>query len=153
VESGGELVTAKRADPQGGAPTAGRSEGFEELVDAVLETAYEASPPAGHEASPDRGEASPPERHTLSAATAGAAALRHIAALTAREPIGVTLVEPEDSGWVVNVEVIEDRRIPSSGDIPGLYTASLDQEGDLISYRRLRRYRRGTGDMNNYGAS
>ncbi|MEV0149816.1 MULTISPECIES: gas vesicle protein GvpO [unclassified Nonomuraea] len=85
-------------------------------------------------------------RRRLSAATAGETGLRHIAGLTAREPEGVTLVKPGDNGWTVDVEVVEDRRIPSSGDILALYEAELDAEGDLLSYRRLRRYRRGSGD-------
>ncbi|WP_214317817.1 gas vesicle protein GvpO [Nonomuraea sediminis] len=82
---------------------------------------------------------------SLSAATAGAVGLRHIADLTSREPEGVTLVEPDEDGWVVDVEVVEDRRIPSSSDILALYEAELDEEGNLLSYRRLRRYRRGSG--------
>ncbi|MFI6793784.1 gas vesicle protein GvpO [Nonomuraea sp. NPDC050383] len=86
------------------------------------------------------------EPRRLSAATAGETGLRHIAGLTAREPEGVTLVKPGDNGWTVDVEVVEDRRIPSSGDILALYEAELDAEGDLLSYRRLRRYRRGSGD-------
>lgn len=81
---------------------------------------------------------------SLSAATAGVVGLRHIADLTSREPEGVTLVEPDEDGWVVDVEVVEDRRIPSSSDILALYEAELDEEGNLLSYRRLRRYRRGS---------
>ncbi|MDX3102674.1 gas vesicle protein GvpO [Nonomuraea angiospora] len=82
----------------------------------------------------------------LSAASAGEFGLQHIADLTGRETEGVTRVKPEEDGWLVNVEVVEDRRIPSSGDILALYEAELDPEGDLLSYRRLRRYRRGSGD-------
>ncbi|MEV0198622.1 gas vesicle protein GvpO [Nonomuraea sp. NPDC050691] len=95
-------------------------------------------------------EEEPPRRRgrRLSASTAGEAGLRHIAELTSREPEGVTLVKPSDGGggWTVGVEVVEDRRIPSSGDILALYEAELDEEGGLLSYRRLRRYRRGSGD-------
>jgi hypothetical protein len=83
----------------------------------------------------------------LSAATAGQAGLRHIAALTAREVEGVTRVKPEGDGWLVGVEVVEDRRIPSSGDILAMYEAELDATGDLLSYQRLKRYRRGSGGM------
>jgi hypothetical protein len=72
--------------------------------------------------------------------------LRHIADLTAKETEGITLVEPVEGGWVVNVEVVEDRRVPSSGDILALYEAEMDVEGNLLSYRRIRRYRRGKGD-------
>ncbi|SDH40970.1 Gas vesicle synthesis protein GvpO [Sinosporangium album] len=85
--------------------------------------------------------------HTLSAGEAGGAGLRHITGLTGREAEGVTLVKPVEDGWIVDVEVVEDRRIPSSGDILALYEAELDAEGDLESYRRLRRYRRGSGDI------
>ncbi|MEU0567006.1 gas vesicle protein GvpO [Nonomuraea sp. NPDC005983] len=83
---------------------------------------------------------------SLSAATAGGLGLRHIADLTSREIEGVTRVMPEDEGWLVDVEVVEDRRVPSSGDILALYEAELDMEGNLLAYRRLRRYRRGSGD-------
>ncbi len=83
----------------------------------------------------------------LGAATAGQAGLRHIAELTARETEGVTRVRPEGDGWLVGVEVVEDRRIPSSGDILALYEAELDADGDLLSYQRLKRYRRGSGGM------
>jgi hypothetical protein len=80
----------------------------------------------------------------LTAVTASEAGLRHIAGLTGKEMEGVTLVEPADDGWVVVVEVVEDRRIPSSGDILALYEADLDLEGNLLAYRRKGRYRRGS---------
>ncbi|MGN9842044.1 gas vesicle protein GvpO [Nonomuraea sp. H19] len=83
---------------------------------------------------------------TLSAATAGAAGIRHITDLTAKEVEGATRVQPVEGGWVVDVEVLEDRRIPSSGDILALYEAELDMEGNLTSYQRKRRYRRGRSD-------
>ncbi|MCT9933970.1 gas vesicle protein [Planotetraspora sp. A-T 1434] len=89
---------------------------------------------------------------TLTAPMAGRAALRHIADLTAKEIEAVTRVEPVDAGWLVEVEVVEDRRIPSSGDVLGLYEAEMDGEGSLVSYRRLYRYRRGTGGNREGGA-
>jgi len=55
----------------------------------------------------------------------------------------VTLVAPREHGWVVDVEVLEDHRIPSSSDILAIYEIEMDDEGDLLSYRRTRRYRRG----------
>ncbi|TDE34756.1 gas vesicle protein [Nonomuraea mesophila] len=87
----------------------------------------------------------------LSAGSAGATGQRHIVELTGRQSEGITLVKPEDDGWVVNVEVVEDRRIPSSGDVLALYQVELDGEGELRSYRRLRRYRRGSGDQGEGG--
>ncbi|MFI6456106.1 gas vesicle protein GvpO [Streptosporangium amethystogenes] len=83
---------------------------------------------------------------TLSAATAGTTGLRQIAELTSKDTEGVTQVRPAEDGWLVEVEVVEDRHIPSSGDMLALYQVQLDSEGDLLSYRRVRRYRRGRAD-------
>jgi Gas vesicle synthesis protein GvpO len=82
----------------------------------------------------------------MTAAQAAQAALRQIAELTGKESEGVTGVEPTEDGWVVGVEVVEDRRIPSSTDLLATYEAELDRGGDLISYRRVKRYTRGRGD-------
>ena len=78
----------------------------------------------------------------LSAAAAAEAGLRQIAALTGKHPEGVTGVEPTEDGWLISVEVLEDRRVPSSGDILALYEAELDPDGSLLAYRRARRYSR-----------
>jgi len=82
----------------------------------------------------------------LTAATAGQAALGQITELTGKEPEGVTGVERGEDGWVVGVEVVEDRRVPSSTDILAIYEIELDMDGELMSYRRVRRYSRGHGD-------
>ena len=82
----------------------------------------------------------------LNAAKAGQAALRQITELTGKEPEGVTGVERGEDGWVVGVEVVEDRRVPSSSDILAIYEIELDMDGELMSYRRVRRYPRGRGD-------
>jgi hypothetical protein len=88
----------------------------------------------------------PHHARELSAATAARAGLRQIAELTGKKPEGVTGVMPADDGWVVGVEVVEDRRIPSSSDILAIYEADVDDEGELASYHRVRRYSRGGGD-------
>jgi hypothetical protein len=66
--------------------------------------------------------------------------------LTGKEPESVTGVEPTEGGWLVTVEVVEERRIPSSADILSTYEAELAPDGDLVSYRRDRRYARGYGE-------
>jgi hypothetical protein len=81
----------------------------------------------------------------LSAAEAAQGGLRQIAELTGKQPEGVTGVEPAEDGWVVGVEVVEDRRVPSSSDILAIYEAEFDMSGELLSYRRLRRFARGRG--------
>ncbi|HTS95456.1 MAG TPA: gas vesicle protein GvpO, partial [Streptosporangiaceae bacterium] len=73
---------------------------------------------------------------------AGTAPRQRYQGLTGKSPEGVTGVEPTEDGWLVSVEVLEDRRVPSSGDILALYEAELDPDGALLAYRRARRYSR-----------
>jgi len=82
----------------------------------------------------------------LTAPEAAQRGLRQIAELTGKEPEGITGVEPAENGWIVGVEVVEDRRIPSSTDILAIYETEFDVSGELLSYRRVRRYARGRGD-------
>ncbi|WP_327048433.1 gas vesicle protein [Microbispora sp. NBC_01189] len=93
----------------------------------------------------DTGEEEPRRRRPLNAASAGRLGLRYIADLTSKDTEGITMVEPLEDGWVVDVEVVEDRRIPSSSDMLSTYEVQVDDDGDLLSYRRTRTYRRGTG--------
>jgi hypothetical protein len=85
-------------------------------------------------------------RRRLSAARAGQAGLRQIIELTGKDPEGVSGVEPSDDGWRVTVDVVEDRRIPSTTDLLATYRVELDPDGELLSYQRVRRYSRGRGD-------
>jgi hypothetical protein len=87
----------------------------------------------------------------LSASGAAEAGLRHVAELTGKETSGVTSLQPAEDGWVVGVEVVEERRIPSSSDMLALYEAEIASDGDLLAYRRTGRYSRGRGD--NRGAA
>jgi hypothetical protein len=82
----------------------------------------------------------------LTAAQAGWHGLEQIAELTGKQPEGVTGVERDEDGWQVTVEVVEDRRIPSSSDLLATYQTLLTEDGELTSYRRIRRYNRGRGD-------
>ena len=82
----------------------------------------------------------------IKAAKAGQLAMGQIAELTGKQSEGITGVERGDDGWIVGVEVVEDRRIPSSTDILATYEIEVDADGELVSYRRVRRYARGRGD-------
>ncbi|CAM3051553.1 gas vesicle protein GvpO [Prescottella defluvii] len=92
------------------------------------------------------GPRDPDEHSDLSAPEAAAEAARQIAALTGRTPIGAVSVAPSDEGWSVEVEVVEDRRIPSSSDVLAIYVVVLDMDGMLLSYRRIRQYTRGRSE-------
>jgi hypothetical protein len=91
------------------------------------------------------------EVRRLAAAEAAAAGLRQINNLTGHEVQGVVSLEPAESGWVVGVETVEDRRIPSSTDVLALYEAMIDPEGNLLAYSRKRRYARGRSDRGEAG--
>jgi hypothetical protein len=82
----------------------------------------------------------------LSAVEAAKVGLRQIAEMTGRQPEGITGIEPSEDGWVIGVEVVEDPRIPSSSDLMATYETELDMSGEMLSYRRVRRYPRGRGD-------
>ena len=71
-------------------------------------------------------------------------ASEHITAITGRQPTQITGVAPsEEAGWMAEVEVVEDARIPSSADMLALYEIELDADGDLLAHQRTRRYMRG----------
>ena len=82
------------------------------------------------------------QRNELSANEAAAAAMQAAKALIGKEPLGVASLEPTDDGWLMGVEVLEHARVPSTQDILGLYEVEIDLDGQLISYRRVRRYSR-----------
>src|ERR1700746_2199943 len=83
------------------------------------------------------------EQPRLSAAEAGREGLRQITELTGKDPEGVSGVTPSQDGWLVTVDVVEDRRIPSSTDILSTYETEIDSDGELLSYRRGGRAPRG----------
>lgn len=68
----------------------------------------------------------------------------HIADVTGAEPgIGTSVLPTDEGGWIVEVEVVEDRRIPSSADMLALYEVELTSDGELLAYKRIERYMRG----------
>jgi Gas vesicle synthesis protein GvpO len=93
---------------------------------------------SGHEA--------PCHGSSFTARQAARAALRQIIELTDKQAESITGVEREEEGWTVSIEVVEDRRIPSSADILATYETRIGEDGELMSYRRVRRYSRGRGD-------
>jgi hypothetical protein len=75
---------------------------------------------------------------------AAAAALDVMGTMVGKDVLGVTSLEPTEDGWLVAVEVLEQARLPRTSDILGLYEVEIDLDGELISYRRVRRYLRAT---------
>jgi hypothetical protein len=78
-----------------------------------------------------------------SATAAAKLAIQEIAALTGRVPDNIVSIERRDDGWCVAVELVETHRIPDTADILAIYETELGSHGELLSYRRTRRYLRG----------
>ncbi|MGW2326020.1 gas vesicle protein GvpO [Streptomyces sp. NPDC001700] len=86
-------------------------------------------------------------RPATTARTAARSAARQLRDLTGHDPESVTSVERQrDGGWLIGVEVLETHRIPDSTDILAEYRVEVDDEGELVSYRRARRYYRGRSE-------
>ncbi|MFD6356459.1 gas vesicle protein GvpO [Nocardia tengchongensis] len=87
------------------------------------------------------------EQSALSAVQAAAVAIDRLAELTSNDLQGVTRVEPTEDGWLVEIEALEDRRIPPSADIIALYEVEIDFDENLLASRRIKRYTRGSIDI------
>ena len=85
-------------------------------------------------------------REDVAAASAARRAGVLVATLSGRRPESVISIETAEDGWRVGVEVVEVARIPDSADILAVYDVRLDEDGGLVSYRRLHRYPRGHAD-------
>ena len=68
------------------------------------------------------------------------AAARLLGELTGRPAESVLGLRKDDDGWKVTVEVVELPRIPRATDVIGCYVVTLDDDGELVSYERQRRY-------------
>lgn len=68
---------------------------------------------------------------------------RALVEITGLPSEGVTALErQDDGGWRLTIELLEFSRIPNSDDMLGTYQASADASGELLGYRRVRRYAR-----------
>jgi hypothetical protein len=76
--------------------------------------------------------------------------LRHartqLAELTGMAPESVSSFEQTESGWTLEVEVLEIARVPDTMSLLASYRVELDPRGELTGYRRVRRYERGRAD-------
>lgn len=73
-------------------------------------------------------------------------AAEQLAELLGRAPESVSALKPTEDGWRADVEVVELERIPETTSVMASYRVSLDQQGELVAYERIRRYTRGQID-------
>jgi len=72
----------------------------------------------------------------------GKRALQELEELVGCPAEGVSGIRRTDDGWVVLVDVLELERMPATTDVLGLYEVTLDGDGEVSGYRRVRRYLR-----------
>jgi len=72
----------------------------------------------------------------------GRAAVEQLAELTGQKVEGLSGVHRNDEGWLVTAEVLELRRIPETTDVLATYEVTMDDDGSVTGYRRVRRYTR-----------
>ena len=99
---------------------------------------------ASEGAQPSRTRSS--SRNGLSALEAAEQAREHLAALLGRPVEAVSGVDRDHGNWIITAQVVELARIPNTTDVLGDYEAILDKKGEVLRYRRTRRYHRGQTD-------
>ena len=70
-------------------------------------------------------------------------AKQELSGITGLEPDTVSGVRHNEDGWHVTVEMVDLERIPPATDVLDTYEAVFSEDGDLMSYQRIKRYYRG----------
>lgn len=78
-------------------------------------------------------------------------ARQYMAELTGRQIDSISAFERGEDEWKVGVEIVEVPRIPSTTDVLASYELVLDSDGELVGYRRTRRYHRNSTDDGSHG--
>jgi hypothetical protein len=116
---------------------------FEQLAATADVLARFGDKPVAANASPVVSE-SKPAAHSLNGAEIAGKAKEQMIALTGLSASTVSGLCKDEQGWHVVLDMVELRRIPPSSDVLANYDVVLDGDGNLISYRRTRRYYRGS---------
>jgi hypothetical protein len=146
------MATAKKAGssgrPRKGTGSTGRKATSDAETSEATKSATTKKTSSSKKAAPRKRTSSAAPRASApkrpSAMTVAAGAARQLLELTGKAAEGVTGLERTDEGWKVEVEVVEVRRIPDTTDMLALYELTVDEDGDLEGYKRLRRYSRGS---------
>ncbi|WP_267883850.1 gas vesicle protein, partial [Streptomyces sp. NRRL WC-3549] len=85
-------------------------------------------------------------RSRIDVSTALRRAAGSLAELLQIEPSSVSALKATDDGWTADVEVVEIEKIPDTMSVMASYRVSLDGQGQLMGYERIRRYSRGQVD-------
>lgn len=79
----------------------------------------------------------------IDARQAAERAAAYLEGMTGEQPEVVIAVEPDEDRWLVQLEMLELARVPTTTDVLGCYEVEVSFDGEPVAYRRLRRYHRG----------
>ncbi|MFE6161232.1 gas vesicle protein [Streptomyces sp. NPDC056486] len=74
-----------------------------------------------------------------------------LAELTGMAAESVSSFEQTEDGWTLEIEVLELTRVPDTMSLLASYQVECDPQGELLGYRRTRRYERGRADSTKAG--
>lgn len=66
-----------------------------------------------------------------------------LAQLTGLKAHAITGLYRNGDGWHVSIDLVELKRIPETTDVLASYEVVLDDQGNMLRYRRTHRYYRG----------
>jgi hypothetical protein len=75
-----------------------------------------------------------------------AKARQQLRELTGYEPVSVAGLTKVDSGWELDVDVVELERVPDTASLLATYQVTTDDAGNVLGYERIRRFTRGDAD-------
>ncbi len=70
-------------------------------------------------------------------------AKEQLAEVTGFNPVAAVGGFKDEEGWHISVDVLEMARLPESTDIIGTYVVSLDPEGNMVKFEKMRARLRG----------
>lgn len=74
-----------------------------------------------------------------------------LAELTGMTTESVSSFSQTEDGWTLEIEVLELTRVPDTMSLLASYQVECDPQGELLGYRRTRRYERGRADSQKGG--
>ena len=79
----------------------------------------------------------------------GALAKSELQSLTGLEVETVSSIQRQGDAWDVTVDLIELHMTPNTRDVLAVYDVQLDNDGNLVGYRRMGRYVRSQVEISN----